>query len=125
MTKSVHVSHKGLKRTAIILMADFLSLLNVTIISLKEEETKALYFSMAFFFWGGGGVEVQTQQYSVYSVRHVNFPIGILGQMWNWTVSIPDLCTLSYLSLTDVHNTVAMNSLQAKCKLRMDRVDQN
>ena len=56
MTKSVHVSHKGLKRTAIILMADFLSLLNVTIISLKEEETKALYFSMAFFFGGGGGV---------------------------------------------------------------------
>ena len=55
----------------------------------------------------------------------MNFPIGILGQMWNWTVSIPDLCTLSYLSLTDVHNTVAMNSLQAKCKLRMDRVDQN
>ena len=53
MTKSVHVSHKGLKRTAIILMADFLSLLNVTIISLKEEETKALYFSMAFFFGGG------------------------------------------------------------------------
>ena len=54
MTKSVHVLHKGLKRTAIILMADFLSLLNVTIISLKEEETKALYFSMAFFLGGGG-----------------------------------------------------------------------
>ena len=55
MTKSVHVLHKGLKRTATILMADFLSLLNVTIISLKGEETKALYLSMAlFFFWGGG-----------------------------------------------------------------------
>ena len=29
------------------------------------------------------------------SVCH--FPIGILGQMWYLIVSIPDLCTLTYL----------------------------
>ena len=25
------------------------------------------------------------------------FPIGILGQVWYFIVSIPDLCTISYL----------------------------
>ena len=25
-----------------------------------------------------------------------HFPIGILGQVWYWIVSIPDLCTLTY-----------------------------
>ena len=28
-----------------------------------------------------------------------HFPIGILGQMWYLIVSIPDLCTLTYLQL--------------------------
>ena len=27
-----------------------------------------------------------------------HFPIGILGQVWYLIVSIPDLCTLTYLS---------------------------
>ena len=27
-----------------------------------------------------------------------HFPIGILGQVWNLIVSIPDLCTLTYLN---------------------------
>ena len=31
----------------------------------------------------------------VYCVCH--FPIGILGQVWYLIVSIPDLCTLTYL----------------------------
>ena len=28
----------------------------------------------------------------------VTFPIGILGQVWYLIVSIPDLCTLTYLA---------------------------
>ena len=27
-----------------------------------------------------------------------HFPIGILGQVWNLIVSIPDLCTLTYFA---------------------------
>ena len=30
-----------------------------------------------------------------------HFPIGILGQVWYLIVSIPDLCTLTYLELKD------------------------
>ena len=30
-------------------------------------------------------------------LRVFNFPIGILGQMWYLIVSIPDLCTLTYV----------------------------
>ena len=30
----------------------------------------------------------------------VIFPIGILGQVWNLIVSIPDLCTLTYLCIS-------------------------
>ena len=28
-----------------------------------------------------------------------HFPIGILGQVWNLIVSIPDLCTLTYYAI--------------------------
>ena len=28
-----------------------------------------------------------------------NFPIGILGQVWYLIVSIPDLCTLTFISI--------------------------
>ena len=31
---------------------------------------------------------------------HCHFPIGILGQVWNLIVSIPDLCTLTYVIVT-------------------------
>ena len=31
----------------------------------------------------------------------VTFPIGVLGQVWYWIVSIPDLCTLTYFSQGD------------------------
>ena len=30
----------------------------------------------------------------------VTFPCGILGQVWYWIVSIPDLCRLSHFQLT-------------------------
>ena len=33
----------------------------------------------------------------VVSTVSFHFPIGILGQVWYLIVSIPDLCTLSYL----------------------------
>ena len=32
-----------------------------------------------------------------------HFPIGILGQVWYLTVSIPDLCTLTYFKLFYFH----------------------
>ena len=32
-------------------------------------------------------------------LRVCHFPIGILGQVWYLTVSIPDLCTLTYFVL--------------------------
>ena len=33
----------------------------------------------------------------VSNCEFVTFPIGILGQVWYLIVSIPDLCTLTYL----------------------------
>ena len=35
----------------------------------------------------------------------VNFPIGILGQVWYLIVSIPDLCTITYFH---VHSSFAI-----------------
>ena len=35
----------------------------------------------------------------VSNCEFVNFPIGILGQVWYLIVSIPDLCTLTHLEL--------------------------
>ena len=32
-----------------------------------------------------------------------HFPIGILGQVWYLIVSIPDLCTITYLKSTAIH----------------------
>ena len=32
----------------------------------------------------------------VISIEESDFPIGILGQVWYLTVSIPDLCTFTY-----------------------------
>ena len=32
-------------------------------------------------------------------LRVYHFPIGILGQVWYLIVSIPDLCTLTYLDM--------------------------
>ena len=32
----------------------------------------------------------------MFNFDFVTFPIGILGQVWYWTVWIPDLCRLSY-----------------------------
>ena len=29
----------------------------------------------------------------------VTFPCGILGQVWYWTVSIPDICRLLYFEM--------------------------
>ena len=37
------------------------------------------------------------------SVYVCHFPIGSLGQVWYFIVSIPDLCTLSFFNL---HNNV-------------------
>ena len=34
-----------------------------------------------------------------------HFPIGILGQVWYLNVSIPDLCTLTYLTLSRSRST--------------------
>ena len=34
----------------------------------------------------------------------VTFPCGILGQVWYWIVSIPDLCRLSYLHLEMIND---------------------
>ena len=31
-----------------------------------------------------------------------HFPIGILGQVWYLIVSIPDLCTLTYLDVEQI-----------------------
>ena len=35
-----------------------------------------------------------------------HFPIGILGQVWYLIVSIPDLCTITYLHLSISNNIV-------------------
>ena len=35
-----------------------------------------------------------------------HFPIGILGQVWYLIVSIPDLCTLTYLKLLNEESVV-------------------
>ena len=32
----------------------------------------------------------------MFNCDFVTFPCGILDQVWYWTVSIPDLCHLSY-----------------------------
>ena len=32
-------------------------------------------------------------------MSNCDFPIGILGQVWCWIVSIPELCPLSYFVL--------------------------
>ena len=39
-----------------------------------------------------------------------HFPIGILGQVWYWIKSIPDLCTLTYFK---------MNHGQEDCLLKV------
>ena len=40
-------------------------------------------------------MEPQDRHFQLGNVCH--FPIGILGQVWYLIVSIPDLCTLTYL----------------------------
>ena len=36
-----------------------------------------------------------------------HFPIGILGQVWRWIVSIPDLCTQTYFETRTLKYTLA------------------
>ena len=38
----------------------------------------------------------------------LHFPIGILGQVWYLIVSIPDLCTLTYLVTLHVTTSAAL-----------------
>ena len=43
----------------------------------------------------------------VVSTVSCHFPIGILGQVWYLIVSIPDLCTLTYLAPSCIHGTIS------------------
>ena len=60
------------------------------------------HFHLMLLFFQSSGLCVQSPSiipvpgYPLCLVCH--FPIGILGQVWYLIVSIPDLCTLTYLS---------------------------
>ena len=49
----------------------------------------------------------------------LSFPIGILGQVWCLSVSIPDLCTLSYFAQ---YKQTSFNLLYANNKTPSDDV---
>ena len=40
--------------------------------------------------------------FAYYKVSYIDFPIGILGQVWYLIVSIPDLCTLTYFAKSKI-----------------------
>ena len=44
---------------------------------------------------GGGGLPLGSRLWCL--LRVCRFPMGILGQVWYLIVSIPDLCTITYL----------------------------
>ena len=44
-----------------------------------------------------------------------HFPIGILGQVWYLIVSIPDLCTLTYLWYFSVDGVMGLWSKWSDC----------
>ena len=75
--------------------------------------------------WSPAGKQLISWLLSVmFNCVFVNFPCGILGQVWYLIVSIPDLCHLSYLDIircseqkTKVlirHNYFILLSLQKK-----------
>ena len=53
----------------------------------------SFYLYLVVTNWEMAGLSALVCCVSLY-VCH--FPIGILGQVWHWIVSIPDLCTLHY-----------------------------
>ena len=46
--------------------------------------------------WSPAGKGLASWLSFVVSTKVCHFPIGILGQVWYFIVSIPDLCTLTY-----------------------------
>ena len=53
----------------------------------------SLHCCLVVTCWGKAGLLALVCDYEL---CFVNFPCGILGQVWNLIVSIPDLCRLSY-----------------------------
>ena len=62
-------------------------------------------------FWSPAGKGLTSWLLFVVSICECHFPIGILGQVWYLIVSIPDLCTLTYLEYFDSHPPLIMSFL--------------
>ena len=73
-------------------------------------------FSAALWSSAGKGL-ASWLSFLMYSCVFVTFPCGILGQVWDLIVSIPDLCPLSYLDATILGSSIikCVNSIVSGC----------
>ena len=63
-------------------------------VCLSSSSVRSVYCSLVVTCWEKA--DLLALLCLMFSFAYVTFPCGVLGQVWNFIVSIPDLCLLFY-----------------------------